>query len=340
MRSAGLVRILDAVFGNEVFRHSTKSNIVFLTYHGLVRDNDSLSAWTFVRESAFRQQMEYLAERFEVVSLHDALGDAPRKTAKKRAVITFDDGYASNFDIAYPILKRLNLPATIFVTTRFIETATAFWYDKVVAAAQLSDTTEIDLTAWDLPVMKILRSQDAEARWAGIQLVLSKLKELTGERREEIADELLRRYGIEGPRLEAFRPLTVDMLRTLQQSDIVEIGCHTHGHEILTQLETPAILATLAHSTRLLTQWLDARPTAFAYPNGNFDNRVRDCVREAGYTCAVTTQYDEWKGTGDLFAIPRVAIGAFDTNESFALKISGFNSVAARVTRFVRRQIT
>jgi peptidoglycan/xylan/chitin deacetylase (PgdA/CDA1 family) len=339
MRSAGLVRILDAVFGNDVFRHSTKSNTVFLTYHGLVRDDDSMSAWTFVRERAFAEQMEYLAERFEVISLRDALDNVPRKTAKKRAVITFDDGYASNYEIAFPILKRLQLPSTIFVTTRFIETATAFWYDKVVAAAQLSNTAEIDLTDWGLPRMEILRSEDAELRWAGIQLVLSKLKELSGERREELADELLRRYGIEGPKLEAFRPLTIDMLRTLQQSAIVEIGSHTHSHEILPQLKTPDVVATLAKSTQLLTEWLGTRPSSFAYPNGDFDNRVRQCVQDAGYECAVTTQYDEWKGEGDRLAIPRVAIGAFDNTESFALKISGFNSVAARLTRFVRRQM-
>jgi peptidoglycan/xylan/chitin deacetylase (PgdA/CDA1 family) len=46
--------------------------------------------------------------------------------------ITFDDGYLDNYDIAAPILKRLNLPATFFVTTRFIGSEIVPWWDQEI----------------------------------------------------------------------------------------------------------------------------------------------------------------------------------------------------------------
>lgn len=49
--------------------------------------------------------------------------------------ITFDDGYLDNYEIAAPILKRCNLPATFFVTTRFIGSEIVPWWDREIGKA-------------------------------------------------------------------------------------------------------------------------------------------------------------------------------------------------------------
>lgn len=44
--------------------------------------------------------------------------------------ITFDDGYQDNYTLAYPMLKRLNVPFTVYVTTGFIDNQLPMWWYK------------------------------------------------------------------------------------------------------------------------------------------------------------------------------------------------------------------
>jgi len=93
-------------------------------YH---RVNDSLPAGEWVVPVArFRDQMEYIAENCKVVDISRSvlrLGVRGRgRTSGTKVVITFDDGYRDNYQNAFPVLKKLKLPATIFLTTGYIGT--------------------------------------------------------------------------------------------------------------------------------------------------------------------------------------------------------------------------
>lgn len=74
-----------------------------------------------IRPANFERQMKYLTDnKYRVVSL-DRLQDVLDSEEKGNFIIlSFDDGYADNFDYAFPILKNFNLPAIIFLATRFI----------------------------------------------------------------------------------------------------------------------------------------------------------------------------------------------------------------------------
>ena len=76
--------------------------------------------------------MAFFEAYFEVCPLDDALEYRP--TAKPKLVITFDDGYRDNFLHAFPILKKLSLPATIFLATGVIGTGRTLWHDRVFSA--------------------------------------------------------------------------------------------------------------------------------------------------------------------------------------------------------------
>lgn len=92
---------------------------VVLTYH---RINDgSEDSYISVSTLNFRRQMKYLKENFEVVRLDELINDIKHKDIRRdRVSITFDDGYRDNYTKAYPVLKELGLPATIFVSTGYI----------------------------------------------------------------------------------------------------------------------------------------------------------------------------------------------------------------------------
>jgi peptidoglycan/xylan/chitin deacetylase (PgdA/CDA1 family) len=88
---------------------------------------------------AFRHYCEFFRRHFEVVSLRHLVDKMEAGLPLNRELaITFDDGYADNYENAAPILKALGLPATFFVVTRFISTDTVPWWDKEAPQAWMS----------------------------------------------------------------------------------------------------------------------------------------------------------------------------------------------------------
>lgn len=87
-----------------------------------------------VSERDFDRQMAYLAENnFQVIRLAELEQMLDRKLPipPKAVAITIDDGYRSIYNIAYPILKKYNLPATIFLYTDFVGGSAALSWEQL-----------------------------------------------------------------------------------------------------------------------------------------------------------------------------------------------------------------
>ena len=91
-----------------------------LSYYRLSKDKPSKIAIT---QDDFKAQMKYLKDNgYHVITLDQLLGflDYQEQIPEKSVAITFDDGWISTYDIAFPILKKYGFPATIFIYTDFI----------------------------------------------------------------------------------------------------------------------------------------------------------------------------------------------------------------------------
>ena len=98
-----------------------------------------------VSERDFEQQMAYLADNnFQVIPLAQLEKMLARKLAipPKAVVITIDDGYRSIYNIAYPILKKYNLPATVFLYTDFVGGSAALSWKQL---RELKESELIDI---------------------------------------------------------------------------------------------------------------------------------------------------------------------------------------------------
>lgn len=91
------------------------TKVLIFTYHRIFPGNH-------IDPNIFEHQIELIKKHFVPVSLDDAVSiiRGTLSTDKTAAVITFDDGWADNFVYAYPILKKHNIKATIFISTSFI----------------------------------------------------------------------------------------------------------------------------------------------------------------------------------------------------------------------------
>lgn len=142
-----------------------KENAI-LMYHSV----DNNEAFLTVTAEDFIQQMEYLKRSFEIVSLEEMVSQRieARKSSRKLAAITFDDGYEDFYWNAYPYLHNGNLPATVFIAPAYVGKKWPFdgsnlklldWgqvkeisRNKIEIGAH--SVTHIDLRSADLPTAK------------------------------------------------------------------------------------------------------------------------------------------------------------------------------------------
>ena len=94
-----------------------------LVYHSVAIYDEPRPAGIDCPPKQFREHMEWLSQNYRVISLRELMENYISKgisAPKDVAVITFDDGYLDNFEEAFPILKSLQLPATVFCVTKYI----------------------------------------------------------------------------------------------------------------------------------------------------------------------------------------------------------------------------
>lgn len=106
---------------SDVIKPSPPTGCAFLIYHSVA---GNLNFELDLPISLFRRQLEFLTRTGCVISYDDALQTLRSKgqTATDKVILTFDDGFANFYTHVFPILREFNLPATLFVTTGFVET--------------------------------------------------------------------------------------------------------------------------------------------------------------------------------------------------------------------------
>lgn len=115
---------------NRITHLNIYPSCLIILYHRIadIKDDPHLLS---VSPENFRNQLVCLKKRYKIIKLSELVNDVKNKNIKRNtAVITFDDGYADNFYNALPILKELNIPATIFITVGKIDSNEPFYWDK------------------------------------------------------------------------------------------------------------------------------------------------------------------------------------------------------------------
>jgi peptidoglycan/xylan/chitin deacetylase (PgdA/CDA1 family) len=249
-----------------------------------------------LHESTFAALLEYLGRRFRFVSLETFLseGTVGRGQGKPRCLVTFDDAWSDTYTRAAPVLERLKIPAVVFVPTSAIGAPEGFWVEQLAGAWQNAPMRERVAAA----VRETSRRGDAV-----LEDAVEFLKHMPAEKRENVL------AGMFAPNGDGSEQGVDAMMTWEQVADIarrgIEIGSHTETHPLLTYEDDARVSRELRVSRQLLAQKLGADVCAFAYPNGDWDPRVRELVVRAGYSCAFTTEPGCYESGGDPYGIPR-----------------------------------
>lgn len=279
----------------------SRGSLLVLIYHRVLATRDPLldGEPTAVE---FAAQMDLLKATCNVLSLAEGVRRLQDGSLPVRAVcITFDDGYANNLEIAAPILKERSLPATIFVSTGFIEGG-CMWNDIVIEAVR-SAASPLDLTDLGLGAFEL---SDATSRVKAFGAILPALKYLAPDERLLRAQTIADRASAVIP---AHPMMNEKQLRELSDYGIV-IGAHTVHHPILKAVDPSVSYQEIASSKATLEHITGDQVTLFAYPNGrpgrDYDATHVDQVRRCGFEAAVSTSWGAAGRSADPYQLPRM----------------------------------
>jgi peptidoglycan/xylan/chitin deacetylase (PgdA/CDA1 family) len=258
-----------------------------LTYHRVNDDADPF--FSALPTAVFERQMRHVARNYRVLPVEELVERLERGGLPRNALaITFDDGYRDNLTHAAPILARLGLPATIFLATGFIGTAEVPWFDRLAQGLKKSAATTVR-TPWN----EALELADVPGRLRAMGRALEHLKRVPDEERHRQLETLLTSLGVTDQRTFKNLMLSWDDVHALRGLGFT-IGAHTVNHPILSRVSPQRAWTEILGARTMIESACGTAPRAFAYPNGgaeDYTETVKRLVREAGFTCAVTTRF-------------------------------------------------
>ena len=272
-------------------RRWNRNRLVVLAYHG-VDDRSSFAA-----------HLDQLMRLYHVVSLDQVLSSIESGGLPPNSVlITFDDGERTVLTDGLPELQKRSLPSVLFAIAGLIDTEEPFWWweveDLVGRGATSSTLGNVD----------------------GVDAILAAMKEMRDVDRLASLAELRASAG--GDHVRQVQ-LTADELRYLDANGM-DVENHSLTHPLLDMCSETKIDHEVGAAADILEKILGRPVRAFAYPNGNADDRVTSAVRQRGTKAAFAFNHrsDKWV-SNDLMLISRVRVNSTSTQRRFAAIVSG-----------------
>jgi peptidoglycan/xylan/chitin deacetylase (PgdA/CDA1 family) len=228
--------------------------------------------------------------------------------------VTIDDGYSDQGDIACPILIDFDCPATIFVTSGFLDGDLWFWWDQIGYILVKSEYRRVSLEVPSGTLDLDLADRNAvAASRASLERVC---KAVPNDVRLELIERLARLAGVDVPAQApaSHAPMSWDDVRRLERSGI-GFGPHTVTHPILSRTTDAQSRREIATSWERLCAEAAHPVDVFCYPNGqadDFSDREVATIRELGLSGAVTGMdgyitRDSYGRADQRYRLPRFA---------------------------------
>jgi len=274
----------------------------------------------------FALQMKLFRSFFSPVSLEEVLlwRDKGKPLPPRAVLVTFDDGYRDNGEIAWPIMRDLSIPGIVFLATDHIGTAKPFLWDFAAYCYEATSHRHASV-----PLLGETSLFTKQERYAATSAWVSAVKQQPAQQRRGLMDALAVSLGV-SPLSEVFSDLYLDWneVRRLSREGL-EFGGHTHTHPILTRLPAIEACEEIAHCQSRLTAEIGHPARAFAYPNGSaqdYSPEHEEQVRQAGFSIGFSLE----PGPARLkelqeraLAVRRLYVGMQDNVPRLLLKCAG-----------------
>jgi peptidoglycan/xylan/chitin deacetylase (PgdA/CDA1 family) len=279
--------------------------ILILNYHRIGDGSGSCydrELWSADPE-AFDAQMAMLARDCDVISPGDM--DAVRGRRGRHVLVTFDDGYLDNYEVAYPILRAHGLTATFFIATGFIDRPRLPWWDEIAWRIRTTAATRLDLRPWLPEPLEPARGHDA-----AIGAILRAYKALPVAESGPMLERLRQETGLETPARVEGMWMDWNHIREMADGGMT-IGGHTRDHPVLSRLPVERQREEIETCAARIREETGRPMEYFAYPVGSqwaFDAQTVACLQAAGVKRAFSYYGGHARADSPPYDTPRMAM--------------------------------
>lgn len=300
-----------------------KDKAVVLMYHRVLPDNKNTISFThdsiIVHTDTFKKHMAFLKKNFNLLDINTFSNHIINNISfkDKSCLITFDDGWSDNYKHAFPILKKMDVSALIFLPTDYIGTGQMFWPERLsfllFNACKNYNANKSILDSIGLNLQQVEHDEDIKS------VISNYVRNLKGKPYATINSviESLESHLSHNKSMPDNN--TVDSFINWNQAaemlnNKVFFGSHTLSHRILTIINTSEVDTEVSQSKNIIESKLAAKIKSFAYPNGNYNNEVRERVINSGYDISFSTETGAVSCNDDPYTIHRMNIDELSTH--------------------------
>lgn len=308
-------------------RYKYRKHLLVVMYHGVSAHDYSPPVWTQLPVAVFERQIQWLAKHYHPVSLTEVVDAVTHghPLPDRAMLVTFDDGLKNNATVAYPVLKKYEIPAAIFLTVDFIGTDSFFWVDELWLIIQEAGKRQLNI---DLTAQSAATLFQQGQYWQAYHAEVEYLKRIAEKERLQKINALQEQVTYDKVQYqEDFGMLSWQDVISMDKEGLIEFGAHTATHRILTATPTELLEDELFGAKNRLESRLGHRVDAFCYPNGRFGldylPEHREQLRKGGYKCAFTTNLGLCDpAQADAFSIPRISVANDILSNSFFFQMN------------------
>ncbi len=287
-------------------RNPKEPHLWIMMYHRILPQNapeySTEEPGMIVEPDTFRMHLNTLKSNFTMISLGEWIN---RKLTNqplplKACAVTFDDGWLDNYDYAFPILKQLQIPATLFAVSDMLGTNQVFWPNRIQTILQQPREKLLEIS-W---LTELLGNSNMD-REISSEVIYS-LKHHSDQQLLKLIEETETNLEIPPPKIPVL--INLDQIRELSDSGLVEIGSHTRQHiRLVDGLSSEVLSNEVANSKKQLEAILDKKIELFCYPNGDYCYAAIDEVSKQ-YKAAVTTTRGINNINSNVFTLSRIGV--------------------------------
>ncbi|MDR2441438.1 MAG: polysaccharide deacetylase family protein [Planctomycetaceae bacterium] len=295
---------------------------VILAYHSVTTDwqkqADYINRGISTDAERFDEQMRMLRQEYNPVTLNDIAGwlRGTQSLPPRSVAVTFDDGFADNYDVAAPIMEKYNIRGTVYLTVNAIQRQELPWFCRTTFLFQQAEIRKIVLTdtetkrTWNLGNPK-------ENREAFVYYCYPCAK-LVGEELQNYIEKLETWFGFRLDLNNVCGMMTFDQARKLRQHGHI-IGNHTFSHGNLAHIPQEFLYQEIAEADKILEQELGEPVEHFSYPHPCLDPQWNNATlaetKKLNYKTAVLTNFGLVTRSCLPLLLPRIMISNQDNKE-------------------------